>query len=147
MKNVLLPLAILFTTLLSAQIMVEPASPPVNKQPEPLPDSAVYSFAETMPYYLEPTFAAWNQYINNNIQYPDSMKQQGKQGTVYVGFIVEKNGSVTNVQIKKGVVGAEALNREAMRVIAASPMWVPGTMNGKAVRVSMIVPIKFQLIE
>ena len=68
---------------------------------------------------------------------------EGVQGRVTVGFVVEKDGSVTGVEV---VTGAdERLNAEAIRVVAASPKWIPGKIQGKAVRTRIVLPIEFKL--
>ena len=77
------------------------------------------------------------------LRYPEEAVAEGVQGRVTVGFVVEKDGSVTGVEV---VTGAdERLNAEAIRVVAASPKWIPGKIQGKAVRTRIVLPIEFKL--
>jgi protein TonB len=89
--------------------------------------------------------AGFQAYLKNNIKYPVIEKEAGKQGTVYVSFVVEKDGSITNVKEAKGVPGAPGLTKEAIRVISAMPKWKPGLMNGHPVRIEMKQPVRFVL--
>ncbi len=102
---------------------------------------------EVMPEFPNPRGVAdpINEYLSLNTNYPQFEKEQGKQGTVYVSFIIEKDGSVSNVEVAKGVPGAPGLGREAVRVIKAMPKWTPATRNGKPVRLQMTIPVKFVL--
>jgi protein TonB len=79
----------------------------------------------------------------SNIHYPQAELKQGIQGTVYVNFIVEKDGSLSNMRILKGVANGPALDAEALRVMALMPKWHPGSQNGKPVRVAYNLPIRF----
>ncbi|MGD9978657.1 MAG: energy transducer TonB [Bacteroidales bacterium] len=82
-------------------------------------------------------------YVLKNTVYPEEAQINGVSGCVYVEFVVEKNGSVSNVKVIKG---ADALlNGEAIRVVKSSPRWTPGTNNGKLARVKFTIPIYFKL--
>ena len=83
------------------------------------------------------------KYVSENIIYPAIAKEYNIQGKVYVQFIIEKNGKVSNVKVVRGV--DKNLDKEAVRVIKSSPDWKPGIQRGKAVRVYFTVPINFQL--
>lgn len=115
---------------------------------EPMPEKQqednVLMFAEEMPEFPGGQ-AAMMDFIKKSIRYPETAKEAGIQGTVYVNFIVEKDGSLTNVKVIKGVNGGMGLNEEAVRVINSMPKWTPGKMNGKPVRVSMNLPVRFKL--
>jgi protein TonB len=87
--------------------------------------------------------AEMKKFIQDNIKYPTFTKEAGKQGTVWVTYIVEKDGSVTNLKEAKGIPGAPDLTKEAIRVVASFPKHKPGLMNGRAVRVQQTVPVKF----
>ncbi len=78
-------------------------------------------------------------FLQNKIQYP----QDDAQGTVYVNFIIEKDGIVSNPRILRGI--GSACDEEAIRVIKLMPKWIPGKQNGKTVRVQYNLPIKFKL--
>jgi len=86
---------------------------------------------------------ARTKYMINTIKYPAEAKEKGLQGTVYVGFIVEKDGSISNVKVQRGI--GNPCDLESLRVIQAMPKWTPGTQNGKPVRVQFTVPISFKL--
>jgi antitoxin component YwqK of YwqJK toxin-antitoxin module len=104
----------------------------------------VFVYAEVMPSFKseEGTFL---DYLQANLKFPELEKEYGKQGTVYVSFIVEKDGSISSVKAVKEVQGAPGFTKESIRVILEMPNWNPGQMNGKNVRVSIIQPVKFIL--
>jgi TonB family protein len=95
----------------------------------------------------EPVFAggiqAFYAYLTHNIRYPVDSRTHYIQGKVLATFIVEKDGSVTNIKVLRAP--AEDLGAEAVRVLQESPNWIPGTQNGKPVRVQYTVPISFTL--
>ena len=76
-------------------------------------------------------------------QYPDIDRELGNQGIVYVSFVVEKDGSVTNVKTERGV--SETLDREAVRIVRSFPKWIPGEDEYGVVRTRIRMPIKFLL--
>lgn len=84
-----------------------------------------------------------NNYIVKKVKYPAKAKQKGIQGRVYVGFTIEKDGSVADVSTLRGV--DPLLDQEAERVIRSMPKWSPGTQDGKPVRVVFTIPINFTL--
>ena len=100
----------------------------------------IITYAEVMP-----DFPGFMDYLIHNIRYPIIDKENGKQGTVYISFVVEKDGTITNVTPAKEVKGAPGLTKEAMSVISQMPNWSPGLMNGRPVRVEMKQPVCFVL--
>ena len=149
--TVTLPLLALFIWLVSCNDITKETNAGVddneNKkteatQPGSTDDSQVYNTVEEMPEYPGGN-AALNKFIIENIAYPKTAKESGLQGAVYVSFIVDTDGSVTGVKVKKGIGGG--CDEEAMRVVKMMPKWKPGTDNGKKVKVSFTLPIKFQL--
>lgn len=86
---------------------------------------------------------AFYNYLKNSIRYPAKAVENHTQGKVFVSFIVEKDGSLSNLKVVKGVSGE--LDAEALRVLKNSPNWNPGTQNGIIVRVFYTVPISFVL--
>lgn len=82
-------------------------------------------------------------YLRGNLKYPESAKNNKQEGRVFIGFVVEKDGSVTNISVLRGV--CEDLDNEAIRVVKAMPKWNPGMKNGKSVRVQYTLPIVFKL--
>ena len=89
--------------------------------------------------------SALMEYLSKNIKYPEAAMKKGTQGRATVQFVVEKDGSITNVKILRGI--DPELNKEAVRVISAMPKWKPGTQKGEAVRVKYTVPVMFRLTE
>lgn len=85
------------------------------------------------------------KYIQKNVQYPQVEKEAGISGTCYVTFVVEKDGSITDVKILRGVSGGPGCDREAVRVVKSMPSWKAGRQNGREVRVQFNLPIKFTL--
>jgi protein TonB len=83
------------------------------------------------------------QFLQSNMKYPSMARESGIQGKVYVTFVVEKNGNVTDVKILRGIGGG--CDEEAIRVVKAMPRWTPGKQRGKSVRVQFNLPIQFTL--
>lgn len=86
---------------------------------------------------------ALHEFIRKNLSYPVAAQESGIQGRVYVGFVVEKDGSVTDVQILRGIGGG--CDEAAIRVVKALPKWTPGKQRGRAVRCRYSIPISFTL--
>lgn len=96
---------------------------------------------------VEPSFpggaGAMTEWITNEVDYPELAREMGEQGIVYVKFVVNKDGSIQDVSIRKGV--SDALDAEAKRVVKKMPRWTPGEQAGKPVRVNFTLPIHFRL--
>ena len=102
----------------------------------------LFSVVEVMPQYPGGQIAML-KYIMENIKYPEQAMKKGIQGRVAVSFIVEKDGSISDV---KPVLSVHPLlNKEAVRVVESMPKWTPGKQNGKPVRVRFVVPVMFKL--
>lgn len=86
------------------------------------------------------TFSKW---VNQRLVYPEIAKENGVQGRVTLQFTVEKDGSVTNVKVLRGVDAS--LDKEAVRVVSSSPKWKPGKQRDRAVKVTYTFPVIFQL--
>jgi periplasmic protein TonB len=84
---------------------------------------------------------AFNAFISKNIVYPTPARRMGIEGKVFVEFVVERDGTITNVRALKGIGGG--CDEEAVRVVSLAPKWVPGKQRGKAVRQKMVLPINF----
>ena len=82
-------------------------------------------------------------WVYKYLKYPASAIEQKVQGQVLVSFVVEKDGSVTNVQVERGV--DDRLDDEAVRVISVSPKWIPGQIRGRKVRTRIVIPVEFRL--
>lgn len=83
------------------------------------------------------------QWLRKNLNYPPLAAEMNIQGKVFVQFVVEKDGSISNVKVMRGVDGS--LDQEAVRVIESMPKWIPGKQRGKPVRVAYNMPIIFEL--
>jgi protein TonB len=87
--------------------------------------------------------SALMDYLKNNIKYPQLARESNIQGTVFVTFVVEPNGSISNVKVLRGIGGG--CDEEATRVVKNMPSWTPGKQRGKPVRVQFNLPIRFIL--
>jgi TonB family protein len=86
---------------------------------------------------------AFYEFLAHNIKYPDNMKKKGIQGREIVSFVVEKDGSLSDIKIARSI--DPTADEETLRVMALSPKWNPGVQNGKTVRVAYAVPISYTL--
>ena len=107
-------------------------------------NDSIYQIVEVMPEFPGGT-SEMMTYLSGNIKYPEEAKEKGISGRVFLSFVVEKDGAVSNVKVAKGI-GKEC-DDEAVRVVKAMPKWKPGLMKGKPVRVSYMLPIFFKLDE
>ena len=105
-------------------------------------NSEVFKAPDEQPEFVGGQTALFN-YLSNNVVYPPVAIQNNIQGRVVVSFIIEKDGSVSNVELKYGV--DPLLDAEALRVVKAMPSWTPGKINGKPVRTLYALPITFRL--
>lgn len=105
-------------------------------------EGMAFDVVEQMPQFPGgmPALMKW---LQDNMKYPKEAQDAKQQGRVIVSFVVEKDGSITNVRVVKSVT--PALDEEAIRVVKAMPKWNPGMQNGEPVRVNYTVPISFQL--
>lgn len=118
----------------------------VVKEPEPevqKPKEEQIFVAVEQPAEFPGGMAALMRWLNNNMRYPEAAQQNDIQGRVIVNFVVEKDGSIANVKIAKGV--DKDLDREALRVVKKMPKWQPGKNNGVAVRSYFNLPVTFRL--
>lgn len=106
----------------------------------PPQEEKAYKEVKNMPEYPG-GHKAMSKFIQANIKYPVDCKKSGKQGTVYVNFVVNKTGKVKNVKIQKSAY--PSLDTEAMRIVKIMPNWKPGSDDvGKAVNVTITLPVK-----
>ena len=103
-------------------------------------ESEVFAVVEEMPKFPGGNVQKW---ISKHIKYPMIAQENNIQGKVFVQFVIEKDGSVSNVKVSRSV--DPSLDKEAIRVIQSMPKWTPGKQRQKPVRVSFTVPINFQL--
>ena len=132
-KNVSLKVALMMLVLLFS-FMTSTAQTKKNNM--------VFDVVEVMPQFPGGQIAMM-KYIMENMKYPEQAMKEGIQGRVTVRFIVEKDGSISDV---KPVLSVHPLlNKEAVRVVESMPKWTPGKQNGKPVRVRFNLPVMFKL--
>ena len=137
----ILKLLTVSSSMVLAQETLQPAELKENQTVE---NDVPYISVEQMPKFPGGDDAMF-KYIGDNVVYPKSAQKTGISGIVYVYFIIDKNGNVTNAEVKRGVKGGEELNDEALRVIKGMPKWEPGYQNAKPASVQLTLPIKFML--
>ena len=115
---------------------------PVEVEEEDVQEQEIFQIVEEMPAYPGGEQKLM-EFVAKNIKYPQIARESGIQGRVFVGFVVEPDGSVSNVKVLRGIGGG--CDEEAMRVVKSMPKWKPGKQRGKAVRVSYMLPVNFKL--
>ncbi len=105
-------------------------------------ENKVFEYVEQMPSFPG-GMAALMQYLSKNIKYPPVAEEMNIQGRVICTFVVERDGSVSDIRIAKSV--DPSLDKEAIRVVSAMPRWIPGRQNGQNVRVKYTLPVTFRL--
>jgi periplasmic protein TonB len=121
------------------------APPTENTGPGEPTAPEIFAVVEEMP---EPPggFNAFNKFVASHIVYPQMEKEAGISGKVYIKFVVEQDGSLSDVQVLKGVSGCAACDREAVRVVKSFPeKWKPGRQNGHTARVYFTLPVAFKV--
>ncbi|WP_373493814.1 TonB family protein [Aquiflexum sp.] len=116
-------------------------TPALNSNFE-ITENTVFDVVEKAPEF-EGGIEAWNEWIKSNIQYPKTAKQMGVEGTVYVVFVINKDGTIDQPEILRGI-GA-GCDEEVLRLISKSPDWIPGQHRGQKVNVRMRLPVRFKL--
>lgn len=116
----------------------------VIAQPEPPKEeeTKVFDVVEEMPSFPGGQ-AELMKYLHDNIRYPVVAEENGVQGRVILTFVVERNGSITDIKVVKPV--DPSLDKEAIRVVKGMPHWIPGKQNGSSVRVKFTLPVIFRL--
>lgn len=118
------------------------AAPPPPPAPKPEVSNKVFDVVEEMPHFPGGA-AALQAFLSSNTKYPVVAQENSVQGRVIVSFVVERDGSITDVRVVRSV--DPSLDREASRVVRSMPRWSPGKQNGSAVRVKYTVPVVFRL--
>ena len=112
------------------------------REPKFYKGEMVYDVVEQMP--VPPGgMEGWNKYIAENLKYPKTAKEAKIEGTVYLVFIVDKEGNIANPEILRGIGGGA--DEEAIRLVKNSPKWTPASQRGEVLNVQMRLPIRFQL--
>ena len=122
------------------EVIEEYVAPEVEE--EEVVEQEIFQIVEEMPDFPGGV-AKLSEYLQKNIKYPQMARESGIQGRVFVNFVVEPDGSVSNVKVLRSLGGG--CDEEAMRVVKSMPKWKPGKQRGKAVRVSYILPVNFKL--
>ena len=120
-------------------------STPSEKRDPSYDDVVSYYDCDQRPIFLHSSDPKdfLQKWVYQYLKYPAEAIRDGVQGRVMVDFVIEKDGSVTDVRVVKGV--SEELDAEALRVVKASPKWKPGRVNGNRVRTSLTIPVEFKL--
>ncbi len=105
-------------------------------------EGEVFMIVEEMPQFPGGT-AALQKYLNESVKYPVIAQENGIQGRIYIQFVINAKGEVTNAVVLRGV--DPSLDKEALRVVTSMPKWTPGKQRNRPVRVSYTVPINFVL--
>lgn len=142
--NTLLTIPVEFKTEGVAEASPFFSDTPMISEPKTLDGEIVYDVVENMP---APTggLEAWNTYLKDHLKYPAVAKDRHIEGTVYVVFIVDKEGKLREPEILRGIGGGA--DEEALRLVEDAPKWIPGTQHNKTVQVKMRLPIRFKLEE
>lgn len=104
--------------------------------------SKIYGFVEQKPSFPGGP-QKWSEYVKENVKYPDGAKANNLQGIVFVTFVVERDGSITDPKILRGI--GDPCDEEAKRLIKNSPKWNPAMQDGKVVRAYGVATVKFKL--
>ncbi|MFK8039145.1 MAG: energy transducer TonB [Crocinitomicaceae bacterium] len=115
--------------------------PPADPEPE-IKQTVILDFAEVSPEFPGGEIEMI-KFIQENFEYPEIAREMGEQGTVYVQFVVNQDGSIIEEKVIKGV--SSSIDKEALRVVKRMPKWKPGEQAGKPVRVRYTMPIKARL--
>ena len=118
-------------------------TPVIGKEEIPEFDTIPFEIVSNMPSFPggEPELF---KYLSKNISYPEISKIENSQGKVHLSFIIEKDGTISNVRVLIGV--DKYIDKEAIRVIEHMPKWIPGEQMGEKVRVRFQLPLKFKLL-
>ena len=116
---------------------------PVTVDEEVVVEDDIFVVVEENPQFPDGGTAGLLQYLGKNIKYPTIPQENGTQGRVTVQFVVNKDGSIVDVKVIRGV--DPYLDKEAVRVISTMPKWIPGKQRGVPVRCKFTVPVTFKL--
>jgi periplasmic protein TonB len=115
---------------------------PIRVEEEEIAEDVIFTVVEDQPSFPGGEEARI-RYLQENLRYPQMAREAGIQGTVFVTFVVERDGSVTDVRVIRGIGGG--CDEEAIRVVRNMPRWQPGRQRGQPVRVQFNMPIRFVL--
>lgn len=121
---------------------IEEYVPMEMEEEEEIQEDHIFAVVEAMPEFPGGQIAMM-KFLNKNIHYPTMARESGIQGMVYITFVVERDGSVTDIKVNRGIGGG--CDEEAVRVVRNMPRWVPGKQRNKPVRVQFNLPVRFTL--
>ena len=142
MKKLFLLFAAVMCTVSAGTIFAAPANY-ASEEVEEDEDEVVFMVVETMPEFPGGQQAMF-KFLSENIKYPEDAKKDGAEGRVICQFTVNKDGSISDVEVVRSS-GNESLDQEARRVVQSMPKWKPGLQRSKPVRVRYTIPITFKL--
>ena len=119
------------------KIDAPPPPPPVVEKEE-----EIFLIVETQPE-PEGGMEAFYKFINKNLEYPKQARRMGVEGKVFMQFVVDKDGTLTDIKVLKGI--GSGCDEEALRVLKMAPKWKPGKQRGRPVKVRMSIPIVYKL--
>ena len=122
------------------EVIEEYVAPEIEE--EDIQEAEIFTIVEEMPDFPGGT-QKLADYLAKNIKYPQMARESGIQGRVFISFVVEPDGSVSNVNVMRSLGGG--CDEEAVRVVKSMPKWKAGKQRGKPVRVSYILPVNFKL--
>ncbi len=128
------------STTVPGDAPVQPPTLPVDPGPSALPAQPVM-WAPIMPKFN----GDLADFLGKNVDFPTQQREMGNQGVVYASFVIEADGSVSNIKILRGIPGADKLSETTLEGLKKMPKWEPGQQNGHPVRVQLNIPVKFQL--
>jgi len=117
-------------------VIIDLPEPEIEHQPE------VFDIVESMPQF-KGGIGEFYKFVGENLKYPSQARRIGIGGKVFVHFIVDKDGGLSDIKVARGI-GA-GCDEEVLRILAMSPKWIPGKQRGNPVRVRMMLPITFRL--
>lgn len=155
MRILLFPFLLIASSLF-AQVQPPPPAPQqatevtVEPDPDAVPEAASDAPQETLTVVEQmPELPGGQQammtYLVKHMRYPQDCIENEIEGKVFIGFVVDTAGMITDVDVLRGVRDCPAMDKEAARVVKSMPNWTPGRQNGKPVRVRMTVPVMFKL--
>jgi TonB family protein len=132
------------TDLLNSKVSADfpEVSSPIESVAPASDDTTLFQVVEQMPEFPGGK-EAFAEYLSKNIEYPEQARKKGITGSVYVNFVVETDGSISGTKVQRGI--GSGCDEAALKTIRLMPKWKPGMQRGKAVRVSMTVPVRFSL--
>jgi len=129
------------------EVRIEKNQTPPPPSPTPPPIAADYANQVFIMVETEPQFPggedARTRFLQENIRYPEEARNKKIQGTVFVQFVVERDGSLSNIEVVRGI--GSGADEEVIRVMQLMPNWIPGQMRGRNVRVQFVMPVRFLL--